>query len=33
MVQFLAVLRWEVVYYLHRISTWVYFGADAKIAL
>jgi hypothetical protein len=26
MSQFLGVLRWEVAYYLRRISTWVYFG-------
>ena len=29
--QFLSVLRWEVVYYLRRISTWVYFGIYAAI--
>ncbi|HEV8233699.1 MAG TPA: hypothetical protein VGP84_03840, partial [Gemmatimonadaceae bacterium] len=32
MAQFLSVLRWEVVYYLRRISTWVYFGIYAAIA-
>ena len=29
--QFLSVLRWEIVYYLRRISTWVYFGIYATI--
>ena len=32
MAQFLSVLRWEVVYNLRRISTWVYFGIYAAIA-
>jgi ABC-type transport system involved in multi-copper enzyme maturation permease subunit len=32
MAQFLSVLRWEVAYYLRRISTWVYFGIYAAIA-
>jgi ABC-type transport system involved in multi-copper enzyme maturation permease subunit len=31
MTQFLAVLQWEVAYYLRRISTWVYFGIYALI--
>ena len=29
--QFLSVLRWEVAYYLRRISTWVYFGIYAAV--
>jgi ABC-2 type transport system permease protein len=29
--QFAAVLRWEIAYYLRRISTWVYFGIYAAI--
>jgi ABC-2 type transport system permease protein len=29
--QFALVLRWELVYYLRRISTWVYFGIYAAI--
>ncbi|HEY7235190.1 MAG TPA: M1 family aminopeptidase [Gemmatimonadaceae bacterium] len=31
MSQFLAVFRWEIGYYLRRISTWVYFGVYALI--
>ena len=31
MSQFLAVFRWEIGYYLRRISTWVYFGIYALI--
>ena len=33
MVQFLSVFRWELAYYLRRISTWVYFGIYALIGL
>ena len=29
--QFALVLRWELAYYLRRISTWVYFGIYAAI--
>ena len=32
MTQFLAILRWEVWYYLRRISTWVYFAIFFAIA-
>src|SRR5262245_29887871 len=31
MSQFLAVFRWEIGFYLRRISTWVYFGIYALI--
>ncbi len=32
MTAFLAIVRWEVWYYLRRISTWVYFGIFAAIS-
>jgi hypothetical protein len=32
MAAYLAIVRWEVRYYLARISTWVYFGIFTAIA-
>jgi ABC-2 type transport system permease protein len=32
MTQFFAIVRWELRYYLRRVSTWIYFGIFAAIA-